>query len=142
MLLLALTACGMDQYEVSLEGGARVTLEPTDTVQFPPTSSAAGSESAELIVTSTGDSPLAVHDIYIGGLDADVFFLGDLPLPIMLAPGHEFPARLYFEPDAEGQFSAEVTVVTAGNLEEVEVSRRMIGTGCYDRTADGTCDDY
>ncbi|MCP4807894.1 MAG: hypothetical protein GY884_21330 [Proteobacteria bacterium] len=145
MLLFALTACsdfGMDQHEVSIDGGARVTLEPTETVQFEPTSAFAAASSAELVIYSSGDAPLAVHDIFIGGVDADVFYLPDLPLPIMLEPGYEFPARIYFEPNAESTFSADVTVTTAGNLEEVDVSRRLIGNGCYDRGNDGTCDDY
>jgi len=146
MALLALFACsdfGLDLYEASGDSGAMAELTPEDSVQFPPTSAYSdfGGES-EIVIYSAGDKPLAVHDIYIEGLDAANFELPDLPLPIMLEPGFEFPARLYFLPDAQGSYSADVVVVTAGNLEEVTVSRRLIGDGCYDRELDGICDDF
>ena len=144
--LLALLACagfGLDQYEADAGvAGALAELTPQESVQFPPTSAHSdyGGES-EIVIYSAGDKPLAVHDIYIDGLDSENFELPDLPLPIMLEPGFEFPARIYFLPDAQGSYSADITVVTAGNLEEVTVSRRLMGDGCYDRELDGICDD-
>jgi hypothetical protein len=146
-LPLLLVACADEGYglegadELGEELGARIELSPEESVQFPPTSIAGVGES-EIVITSSGDQPLAVHDIYLGGLDAENFEVPDLPLPIMLEPGHEFPVRLFFAPDAEGQYSADLTVVTAGNLEEVEVSRRLIGSGCWDGDEDGVCDDW
>lgn len=145
LLPALLVACaedyGLEQAALSEELGARAELSPEETVQFPPTPTTGVGES-ELVIISAGDSSLAVHDLYLGGLDAEAFLVPDLPLPIMLPPGNEFPVRLYFEPDAEGQFSADLTVVTAGNLEEVEVSRRLVGNGCWDGDDDGVCDDW
>ncbi len=145
-LPVLLVACaedgyGLEQASLTEELGARIELSPEESVQFPPTSTTAVGES-EIVITSSGDKALAVHDIFLGGLDVEAFEVPELPLPIMLEPGNEFPVRLFFEPDAEGQFSADLTVVTAGNSEEVEVSRRLIGSGCWDGDEDGVCDDW
>lgn len=146
-LLFSFIACsdfGLDQFEGdAAASGALAELSPDDAVTFPPTSAYSdyGGES-EIVIYSAGSRALAIHDIYIDGLDAENFVLPDLPLPIMLDPGYEFPARIYFEPDAQGAYSADITVVTAGNAEEISVGRRLMGDGCYDRELDGVCDDY
>jgi len=141
-MLLSQVGClgtfGMDDLHEEGVFGAQMGLEPQIELTFPQTPEGMTSEN-ELVITSTGDASLALESVFIEGLDADVFAVPSLPLPMMLPAGASMPIRISFEPYAEGQFRAKVTVSTR-NEQSMTVTREVLGQACRDWDADHVCD--
>ncbi|MCB9758771.1 MAG: hypothetical protein H6739_02945 [Alphaproteobacteria bacterium] len=139
-LALGLTACGsfgLDPFVVSDEAG-RLTIDPTDELRFPQTSPAGDPIVLEVVMGVMGDTAVLIEDVTIEDDRASAFSLAELPLPLRLQPGSEFPVDVYFLPNGVGAYDATLYVYVAG--EELPHSRRLVGEGCQDAQADGRCD--
>lgn len=126
-LLLGLLGCGLETYNLDSAIGPRFELLPEGELAFERVP-ADKATTATLTVLSSGDERMVISAVALTGPQADRFVLpSELPLPIGLTPGSEFPINISFEPTSPGQFSAlvEVTPVTGPVL-----SRRIVGQAC------------
>jgi hypothetical protein len=126
-LLLGLLGCGLETYNEDSAIGPRFELLPEGELSFQRVPADKATQST-LTVLSTGDERMVIDAVALSGPHADRFALPtELPLPISLAPGAEFPINISFEPTAAGQFSAlvEVTPIVGPVL-----TRRIVGQAC------------
>jgi hypothetical protein len=143
-LLTSMTGClgtmGLD--DLYVDGGLlgpQLDVSPQLEVTFPEAPAGAYSET-EVMITSAGDVPVALETVNIVGDDANMFAVNDLPLPLMLPVGGQMPVRVFFEPQAEGQFRAALEITTRNQSATTEVLD-VIGQACRDWDEDLLCDN-
>jgi hypothetical protein len=61
------------------------------------------------------------------------------PTPCVLSGDDELPVEFRFHPDETGQYSGRVTFLAVVNGNELELTRRLMGSGCTDVDGDGQC---
>jgi hypothetical protein len=106
-----------------------------------------GPISEQVMLESTGESQVAVIDVYFAEFTSNAFSLGNLPLPITLdqcngidaEPDVQvpwgFPVVVEFTPDAIGQFSGKLLVEQDVGDGEIEVHTvAIVGEGCNPNT--------
>ena len=93
---------------------------------------AAKSARMDITLFVQGESPVGILDIVLDGTDADLFILPpELPLPMRLQPGIDFPLSLRFSPEDAGSFSGEFTVIIDdGSPNGALIHRPIMGDGC------------
>ncbi len=86
----------------------------------------------DIILFVDGEQPLAIIDVFLEGGNSEIFMLpDDLPVPILLQPGTEFPISMRFSPNASGTFRGEMTVmIDDGTAEGAYINRPIVGEGC------------
>jgi hypothetical protein len=86
----------------------------------------------DVVMFVDGEQPLAIIDIFLEGGNSEIFKLSEeLPLPIMLQPGVDFPVSIRFSPHASGTFRGELTVmIDDGTTEGAYINRPLVGEGC------------
>ena len=141
--LMMLTGCddvGLDPHAAALIGPI-LEVAPAGDIAFGGASFEGGSSTQMLSLLSTGDKDLVVLDVYYDEETPLAFSMdNDLPLPLKLPPGEEFPVMLRFTPEEIGSFNGWVLVVVeAADGSERELSRRVIGQGCDPDYAEGEC---
>ncbi len=121
--------------------GAYLEVDPLDDIDFDKRSPEAKPDSREVLLYSAGDMSVAIIDVFLDETTSSAFWLrDDLPLPIQLEPGEEYPLEIWFEPYAVGQFSGQLDVVLDQQGEEQWVTRPLLGRGCADVNSDLECD--
>jgi hypothetical protein len=136
LLLLSLLGCGLETYNEDSAVGARFELIPDGELSFERVPANKAS-TAVLTVLSTGDERMVIDAVVLSGPQADRFVLPEeLPLPIGLAPGTDFPINISFLPTAQGQFSALVEVTPRSGP---VLSRRIVGQACEDQGGSNLC---
>jgi hypothetical protein len=135
-LLLTLLGCGLETYNQDSAVGPRFELLPEGELAFERVPAGKAS-TATLTILSTGDERMVIDAVLLSGPQADRFVLPpDLPLPIGLPPGSDFPINISFQPSAQGQFSALVEVTP---LSGPVLSRRIVGQACDDQGGSDIC---
>jgi hypothetical protein len=134
-LAAAVTGCGTYGLEAT-DTGAMVSslgIDPFGEIDFGEHElAAAKSARTDVVLFVDGEQPLAIIDVFLEGGNSDIFRLpDDLPLPILLKPGTDFPVSLRFSPDATGTFRGELTVmIDDGTDEGAYINRPIVGEGC------------
>ncbi len=142
MLLAALIACGtpgLDDFADEDALGARLEVIPADEVRF--NRAPQGVEvQAEVTITSVGDAPALLEDLWIEGSYADDFDLVPVDgVPGRLHPGQELIVTVTFEPPAIGRFPADL-FVSAPDTPTGGITKALVGRGCEDIDHDDRCD--
>jgi len=143
MLLVILIGCGSigleTTYDPSLSSG--LEIEPMGTISFGNYDFGGDGGVETMTLFSVGDKDLAIIDIWFGDRTDDEFDFNsdDLPLPLMLAPGENFPLNIAFMPDSVGNYDGEVWVLVDGPSGGQEVSRRLKGQGCDPQSGSSSC---
>ena len=132
---------------MAVTGCGTYGLEPTDTGMMPSSlgidpfgeidfgehdPSANKSARQEIVMFVDGEQQLAIIDVFLEGGESEIFSLPpDLPLPILLQPGMQFPVSLRFDPNAPGTFRGELTVMIDDGTEAgAYINRPLVGEGC------------
>jgi hypothetical protein len=144
ILSLSLSGCGAYGLQVFDTGGASSTLgiDPMGEIEFGEHSPALEkSVRKEVVLWVDGAVPLAIVDAYLEGSSSDAFSISDeLPLPIRLQPGGDFPLQLRFAPHATGTYRGELVILIDDGTEEgAYIHRSIHGTGCDDPALSGDC---
>lgn len=136
------SGCGTLGLDYASLGDMRAQLDivPGGQITFESTSSDAKSAIEEVLFASVGELPVNLIDIYLDETSSQAFNLpDDLPLPLRLEPGDDYPVEMSFSPYGVGLYSGNLTVVLDVDGEPLVTTRRVVGTGCSDDDADGTC---
>jgi hypothetical protein len=147
-LLIAMTiGCGdmgLAQFDSGALGQPALGVDPEGDIRFGRVSpSIPKSALEEVVLYSAGDSTLAIVDVYLDESSSGAYALrDDLPLPLRLEPGREFPVELRFAPYAQGNFAGELVVLFDDGTAEGESVRIPVhGEGCSDPDETGSCRD-
>ena len=135
ILGLMTTGCGTYGLEPTDTGfmPSALGIDPFGEIDFGEHSTdASKSARKDIILFVDGEQPLAIIDVFLEGENASNFSLpADLPLPIRLQPGVEFPIALRFSPDSPGAFRGEMKVmIDDGTTEGAYINRPIVGEGC------------
>jgi|GEM_PF-3101006 len=147
MLFIAAIGCGplgLERMDTGASGAAELGVEPEGNVRFGKVSpSTEKSVVEEILLYSAGNGTLAIVDVYLDDSSSGAYSMrGDLPLPVRLTPGSEFPVQVRFSPYAVGTFSGELVVLFDDGTEEGESVRiSIVGEGCADPDETGSCSD-
>ena len=108
LVILGLAACTQERTTAALSG-LEVTTAGQHELIF---SGTAGTTSEAQTVTfkNTGDAPLTLSALGVGGPDADAFELTSPRLPLVLEPGDDAAATVSFAPPASGTRHATLQV--------------------------------
>lgn len=137
-LVIVLAACsnlGLDAFSVDTGSGTEgsvLEIVPTGEVDFGSMSPDSPSAFQDITLKSTGDQQVAIIDVYLDEMTSQAFQLtsDDLPLPIRLQPGKDFPVTVSFSPYAVGQFTGTFVVETDDGGDLLEQTRPLLGDGC------------
>ena len=114
-------------------GASSIEIDPYGEIDFGEHNINA-SKSARMDITLfvQGDRPVGILDIVLDGDDADLFILPeDLPVPMRLQPGIDFPFALRFSPEEAGSFRGEFKVmIDDGTPDGSFIQRPVMGEGC------------
>jgi len=129
------TGCGTYGLEPTDTGGipSSLGIDPFGEIDFGEHSTNANkSARKDILLFVDGDQPLAIIDVFLEGGDSTIFSIPpDLPIPILLQPGSDFPVSLGFSPDSTGSFRGEMTVlIDDGTSEGAYINRPIVGVGC------------
>ena len=129
------TGCGTVGLVPSDTGAPTSTIEidPYGQIDFGAHSiNAAKSARMDITLFVQGESPVGILDIVLDGSDADLFVLPpELPLPMRLQPGIDFPLSLRFSPEEVGSFLGEFKVIIDdGTPDGALIHRPIMGDGC------------
>jgi len=133
---------GLQPFDTGGVGTAALGMEPSGDLRFGRVSPAISkSVLEELLLYSAGDTTLAIVDVYLDESTSGAFSMrNDLPLPLRLEPGREFPVELRFAPFAVGSYAGELVVlVDDGTPEGEQVRIDISGQGCEDPEETGNC---
>ena len=135
MLVALVTGCGTVGLAPSDTGlaASELLIDPYGEIDFGEHSiNADKSALMDITLIVDGEKPLAILDMSLDGEDAEHFILPtDLPLPIPLQPGIDFPVSLRFSPDHVGLFMGELNIIIDdGSPENATLNRRIVGEGC------------
>lgn len=136
LVLLTVLGCGLESYNEDSAIGPRFELMPEGELVFEQVP-ADKATTATLTVLSSGDQRVEIETVVLSGPGADRFALPEeLPVPIGLPPGLDFPINISFQPTTQGQFSAlvEVTPRTGPPL-----SRRLVAQACPSQNGNNSC---
>jgi hypothetical protein len=145
LLIIATMGCadmGLSRFDSGVAGIPELGVAPEGDLQFGRVSpSIPKSALQELTLYSAGDATLAIVDVYLDDSSSGAYSVrSDLPLPLRLEPGREFPLEVRFVPFAVGTFAAELVVLFDDGTAEGESYRIPIkGEGCQDAEQTGTC---
>ena len=145
LLLSTMLGCadvGLSRFDSGVPASAELGVDPDGEVLFGRVSPAIDKSALEEVVLySAGGSTLAIVDVYLDESSSGAYSMrDDLPLPLRLAPGLEFPVELRFTPYAVGTFSGELVVLFDNGTPEGESVRIPItGEGCEDPDETGSC---
>ena len=132
-LSLYTSACedvGLAEYNYETDG-ALLSIDPLGDVEFARTDPEETGAYEEVLLWAAGDEVVPIIDVFLEDYSSSAFDIrGDLPLPLLLEPGAEFPVEVTFEPYAVGQFTGAIVVQVDVEGEVVELSRRLVGQGC------------
>jgi hypothetical protein len=138
-LLVGCGTLGLDYASLD-DMQAQLDIVPGGQITFESTSSEAKSAIEEVLFASIGELPVNLIDIYLDDTSSQAFNLpDDLPLPLRLEPGDDYPVEMTFSPYGVGQYSGNLTVVLDVDGEPLVTTRRVVGSGCSDEDGDGTC---
>ena len=134
------TGCGTYGLEPSDTGmlPSALGIDPFGEIDFGQHSpNASRSARKDVVLFVDGEQQLAIIDIFLEGGESEIFSLPpDLPLPILLQPGIQFPVSMRFAPSSTGTFRGELTVMIDDGTEEgAYINRPVVGEGC----AEGEC---
>ena len=129
------TGCGTVGLAPSDTGAApsSIEIDPYGEIDFGEHSiNAAKSARMDITLFVQGESPVGILDIVLDGTDADLFILPqDLPVPMRLQPGIDFPLSLRFSPEDAGTFLGEFKVIIDdGTPDGALIQRPVMGEGC------------
>ena len=128
-LIASSDALGTPALAVGLVGagaGPRVALDPP-ALDFGPANVTVTTAPRSVEISNTGESPLVVSSIVLGGANAADFAV-TASLPLTLAPGEASDVELTFTASAVGARTATATVVTTDPLAPTAVVT-LAGTG-------------
>ncbi|MFT5679353.1 MAG: hypothetical protein ACI8RZ_000257 [Myxococcota bacterium] len=137
-----LTGCDEVGLDPLLAGqlGPILEVEPAGDITFGGTAITGSGGTETLLLLSTGDEDLVILGIKFDEDTPPAFEMnGDLPLPLSLPPGKEFPISLHFMPEELGGHSGWVVVTVEGDGEIRDLTRRLVGQGCDPEYAEGDC---
>ncbi len=146
-LLAATMGCGtvgLESFDSGGGGSPLLGIDPTGDLSFGRVSpSIEKSALEEVLLYSAGEATLAIVDVYLDESSSGAYSMrSDLPLPLRLEPGREFPVEVRFSPYAVGSFSGELVVLFDNGTEEGESVRvPVVGSGCDDPDETGVCSD-
>lgn len=131
------TGCGTYGLDATDTGGMASSLgiDPFGEIDFGKHDlDAPKSARKDVVLFVDGDQPLAIIDVFLEGGNSEIFRLPeDLPLPILLQPGTDFPISLRFSPTSGGTFRGELTVMIDDGTEAgAFINRPISGEGCSD----------
>jgi len=141
IFLFALTAlfsgCGSYGLDATDTGAmaSQLGIDPLGEIDFGAHDlGAPKSARTDVVMFVDGEQPLAIIDVFLEGGSSDIFSLSDeLPLPLLLQPGVDFPVSLRFSPDTSGTFRGELTVmIDDGTDDGSYINRPIVGEGCTD----------
>lgn len=136
LVLLTVLGCGLEPYNQDSAIGPRFELMPEGELIFEQVP-ADKATTATLTVLSTGDERVEIDSVVLSGPGADLFVLpAELPLPMGLPPGVEFPINISFQPTVQGQFSALVEVTPRSGP---TLSRRIVAQACPSQNGNNSC---
>lgn len=121
--------------------GAVLGIEPPGDIGFGNVSYLGDGARKEVVLYAAGDEMVAVLDVRLDDGTSSAFSIrDDLPLPMRIKPGHEFPVTVTFAPQHGGQFEGHLVVeVDNGTPDGLDVKRRLLGVGCDPEHTDGSC---
>ncbi len=111
ILLLGLGACSTSGGRPTVQG-LEVSAPGQNELIFSGVQGAV-SGAQTLTLRNTGDAPLTIYTLALGGPDADAFRLAAPGLPLTLAPGGSAESAVSFAPGAPGTFSASLEVASS-----------------------------
>ena len=137
-LFVLSTACGnvgldaLNSDTGALSAGAVLEIVPTGEIYFGEHSPDSPSAFQDITLKSTGDSQIAIIDVYLDDMTSQAFQFAsdDLPLPLRLQPGKDFPVTVSFSPYAVGQFTGTFVVELDEGGDPAEHTRPLRGDGC------------
>ncbi len=135
---------GLEAFDTGGEGSPLLGVDPDGDLSFGRVSPAKEKSAVEeVLLYSAGDTTLAIVDVYLNESSSGAYTVrNDLPLPLLLQPGGEFPVEVRFAPFAVGSFSGELVVLFDNGTEEGESARiPIVGQGCEDPDQTGSCAD-
>ncbi len=139
VLVAAACGCGVPYLEYDQEtAGAQLKLRPLSEVAFGSISPYGAPLRQQLWVAANGDMSVAIEHVVLPSDGRGSFTLVYDPSPAVLEPGEEVPIDIRFHPDESGQFAGRLSVIAVAAGQH-EISRRLVGSGCGDADADGSC---
>jgi len=135
---------GLVRFDSGGIGLSELGVDPEGDLRFGRVSPSISKSALEqLVLYSAGDNTLAIVDVYLDESTSGAYSVrDDLPLPIRLEPGREFPVEIRFSPFAVGTFAGELVVLYDNGTAEGESVRVPIrGEGCQDPDETGGCVD-
>ncbi len=144
VLTAALLLAGCDEVGLDTLGkelvGPVLEVEPAGDIAFGGAAFGGAGTTATLTLLSVGDEDLHILDVAYDEDTPDAFGISDdLPLPLLLPPGREFPIELYFAPEAVGSYNGWIVVTVVSEDGSRELTRRVLGQGCDPEYAEGDC---
>lgn len=141
-LLSGCGSMGLSTGDTGVTAIASLGVDPTGDVDFGRVSPAKDkSDLEDVILFAEGLGTLNVVDVYLSNASSGAFTMrNNLPLPMRLHDGEEFPVQVRFLPYTTGSFEGELVVlVDDGTAQGTEVTVPLLGWGCQDPDQTGTC---
>lgn len=141
-LIAAILLCGCGSPFLELAdggGGTLFEIQPDEEVSFGMASPNGRPVTKEAWLRSYGSGSVAVESISLDQDARGVFTLAFDPTPCLLTGEDELPVEFRFHPDDSGQYSGRVSFVARVNGNELELTRKLTGSGCTDQDGDGEC---
>lgn len=141
-LLSGCGSMGLSTGDTGIKTVANLGVDPTGDVDFGRVSPAKDkSDLEDVILFADGLGTLNVVDVYLSNASSGAFTMrNNLPLPMRLHDGEEFPVQVRFLPYTTGAFTgALVVLVDDGTAEGTEVTVPLLGWGCQDPDQTGAC---
>lgn len=139
--LLALSGgCGTLYLEpVGADGPSIFEIEPAQEVAFGLASPNGAPATREVWLRSQGEGQVVVEEVVMEQDGRGVFTIAFDPSPCVLQDNDELPVEFRFHPDDDKSYSGRVVFVARVNGNELEIARRLSGSGCSDADGDGQC---
>ena len=135
---------GLSSYDTAV-GAEDITLgvDPRGNIEFGRVSpSKSKSELQDVVLYAQGEGMLNIVDVYLSDSSSTSFSMRqNLPLPMRMEDGEEFPVQVRFLPSTVGMFTGELVILLDdGSPEGDEVYLPLSGKGCEDPGETGACD--
>ncbi|MFH1469169.1 MAG: hypothetical protein ABIO70_32575 [Pseudomonadota bacterium] len=140
-LALSLTGCGLWYLEQVADpaDATVVDIQPPDELSFGPVSPAGSPVTLEATVSAEGGGRIALESVLLSPDGDGAFTLADDPSPCVVEGEQSAVVEVRFHPDAVGTYIGRLTFLASVGGNDVELTRRLSGTGCNDPDHDGIC---
>ncbi len=134
---------GLSSYDTAISADdISLGVDPRGNIEFGQVSPAKSkSEIQDIVLYAQGEGLLNIVDVYLSDASSSSFTMRqNLPLPMRMEEGSEFPVQVRFLPVATGMFSGELVILLDdGSAEGDEVYLPLSGKGCDDPDETGAC---